>query len=65
MWLTLLDILRNEGPLFIRGYQPNEGDPVQVQFGTSTDEPVGEGDEAFVSVMQSTSALAAAARRRR
>ena len=44
MWLTLLDILRNESPLFIRGYQPNDRDPVQIQFGTSTDELVGEGE---------------------
>jgi hypothetical protein len=44
MWLVILDILRNERPLYIRGYQANDGDPVSYFFGTTTDEPVGEGE---------------------
>lgn len=43
LWQTLLDVLRNEGPLYIRGYQP-EGGEVSAFFGTNTEEPVGEGE---------------------
>lgn len=43
MWLTLLDLLRNESPLYIYGSQANDGDPVAVQFGTNA-EPAGEGE---------------------
>ena len=41
---VLLDILRNERPLYVRGYQATEGGPVSTFFGTATDEPVGEGE---------------------
>jgi hypothetical protein len=43
-WPVVLDLLRNERPLFIRGYQATDGDPVSTFFGTATDEPVGEGE---------------------
>lgn len=43
-WQLILDVLRNEKPLYIRGYQATEGGPVSTFFGTSTEEPVGEGE---------------------
>ncbi len=42
-WHVVLDILRHERPLHIRGFQSDGGD-VSAFFGTSTDEPVGEGE---------------------
>lgn len=44
MWPVILDVLRNEKPLYIRGIQPTDNTPVTAMFGTSTDEPVGEGE---------------------
>lgn len=46
MWGVILDLLRNEKPLYIRGVQSGDGDgsPIQYFFGTSTQEPVGEGE---------------------
>ncbi len=40
---TILDILWHEQALHIRGFQPDGGE-VSAFFGTSTDEPVGEGE---------------------
>jgi len=42
-WQMILDILRHERPLYIRGYQPDGGE-MSASFGTSTGEPVGEGE---------------------
>ena len=42
-WPMILDILRHEQPLFIRGFQPDGGE-MSAFFGTSTEEPVGEVD---------------------
>jgi hypothetical protein len=44
LWSTFLDILRNEKPLYIRGYQNDANSEVSAFFGTSTDEPSGEGE---------------------
>jgi hypothetical protein len=41
---VFLDILRNEKPFFIRGYQEDDAGPVRTTFGTSVEEPVGEGE---------------------
>lgn len=40
-WPLILDLLRNEKPLYIRGYQATDGGPVDTFFGTSTDEVAG------------------------
>jgi hypothetical protein len=45
-WPILLDMLRNERPLYIRGYQATDDGPVSTFFGTSTTEPVGENEGA-------------------
>lgn len=42
-WSVVLDILRHERPLYIRGFQPDRG-KISASFGTNTDEPVGEGE---------------------
>ena len=43
-WPLILDILRHEKPLYIRGTQSADDQPVSTFFGTATDEPVGEGE---------------------
>jgi hypothetical protein len=45
LWSSVIDILRYEKPLYIRGYQSESGSPVSTFFGTSMDEPVGEGGQ--------------------
>jgi hypothetical protein len=44
LWGTFVDILRNEKPLYIRGFQSGPDQPVSTFFGNSTEEPVGEGE---------------------
>ena len=44
MWSTIIDILRNEKPLYISGYQSDAAAEVSAAFGTgNAAEPVGEG----------------------
>lgn len=43
-WPVIIDLLRNESPLYIRGFQASGSSSVSVFFGTSADEPVGEGE---------------------
>lgn len=43
MWHVVLDVLRNEKPLYVRGYRNDQG-KVTVFFGTSSQEPVGEAE---------------------
>lgn len=45
LWSTVIDMLRNERPIYVRGYQSDASQPVTAFFGTSTDEPVGEGEK--------------------
>jgi hypothetical protein len=40
-WHFILDLLRHEKPLYIRGVQTTPGGQVDTFLGTSTDEPVG------------------------
>jgi hypothetical protein len=43
MWPVVLDLLRNEKPLYVRGYRTDQG-KVTVFFGTTSQEQVGEAE---------------------
>lgn len=53
MWPVVLDVLRSEKPLYVRGYRNDQG-KVTVFFGTSSQEPVGEAEgQRLVSMCRS------------